>query len=539
MNNEHNGQDIPQEEDWWGQLLDSGDENDLTSPDEMELERIVQETLAENWTDTLEEIQPAAEPELETVEEILAQADAEIDATQLFSKQEMPVIQSEPKIAAPIDDNIDEEIARFVQNEVEEEYTDVLAEETPVQEAEEVESAQDETPVQEEKPVKKTRPKDKKGSDLLGIPHLLATVVWLAIILMIGVTLGRYAWMCAADLLAFGKEPHEASITITQDDDAASVAKKLKEAGMINNPWLFEQFADLTGKGEDISVGTFLFSDAVVYDYNALINSMIDHGPSAEVVEIMFPEGYNCAQIFQLLEDNGVCTVAELEEYAAKGELKDYWFLDGLRRGHKYCLEGYLAPDTYLFYVGDEPQKVLEKFLDEFDDRITDHLRQKYVELNQRLAKNMAEEGYGSSYISECQFSFHEVVILASIIEKETSDVRESYKIASVFFNRLSDPADHPYLGSDATILYATDYYNKGQLNTDAEINASPYNTYTFKGLPAGPIANPGLNSLGAALDPEDTDFYYFIYDEEAKEHRFSKTLAEHEEWNTKLNGDE
>ena len=116
MNNEHNGQDIPQEEDWWGQLLDSGDENDLTSPDEMELERIVQETLAENWTDTLEEIQPAAEPELETVEEILAQADTEIDATQLFSKQEMPVIQSEPKIAAPIDDNIDEEIARFVQN---------------------------------------------------------------------------------------------------------------------------------------------------------------------------------------------------------------------------------------------------------------------------------------------------------------------------------------------------------------------------------------------------------------------------------------
>lgn len=535
MNNEHNEQDISQE-DWWGTLLNTDDENDLTSPDEMELERIVQETLAENWSDTPEKIQPEAEPEVLPVEE------SGIDATQMFTKQEMPVIQSEPKNAVPILDDMDEEIAKFVQAEVEGNNIDLPAEEVVIPEPEE-EPAQEqepeqEKPVQEEKPQKKTRPKGKRG-DLFGIPHLLATVVWLAIILMIGVTLGRYAWMCAADLLAFGKEPIEASITITQDDDAASVAKKLKEAGLINNPWLFEQFADLTGKGEDISVGTFLFSDTVVYDYNALIKSMIDYGPSTAVVEIMFPEGYNCAQIFQLLEENGVCTVAELEEYAAKGELKDYWFLDGVRRGHKYCLEGYLAPDTYLFYVDDEPQAVLEKFLDEFDDRITDHLRQKYIELNQRLARNMEAEGYGSSYIAECQFSFHEVVILASIIEKETSDVRESYKIASVFFNRLSDPADHPYLGSDATILYAVDYYNKGELNTDVQINASPYNTYTFKGLPAGPIANPGLNSLGAALDPEDTDFYYFIYDEESKEHKFSKTLEEHEQWNSILDKDD
>ncbi len=534
MNNEHNGQDIPLDEDWWNDLLgadkDSG--NDLTSPDEQELERIVQETLAENWTGIETQPQP----------EEIRPAEQEIGSTQLFRKPEMPVIQSEPKNAVPIDDDINEEIARFVQETVNntQSVKSVSTQDDPVA-PEENDTPVNDTADEAENPVekKKTRPKGSKGYGLFGIPHLLATAVWLAIIVAVGITLGRLGWICAADLLAFGKEPREASITITQEDDTASVAQKLKDAGLINNPWLFEQFADLTGKGDDISVGTFLFSDKIVYDYNALIKSMIDYGPATEVVEIMFPEGYNCAQIFQLLEEKGVCSVADLEEYAAKGDLKDYWFLDGLKRGHKYCLEGYLAPDTYKFYVNDDPQDVLEKFLDEFDDRITDHLRQKYLELNERLAERMRSQGYGSSYIAECQFSFHEVVILASIVEKETSDVRESYKIASVFFNRLSDPADYPYLGSDATILYATDYYNKGQLITDEQINASPYNTYTFKGLPAGPIANPGLNSLGAALDPEDTDFFYFIYDKSIKEHRFSKTLAEHEQWDKVLSENE
>lgn len=521
--NQQNQPEIPLDDDWWDHLLGVDDKSaadDLTSPDELELERIVQETLAENWSTT------PAQP----------QTPLEKDATQLFTKQEMPLLQTEPKGAIPIDDETNEEIARFVQGEIEGKTTPDPEEQTASQ-PQQTEQPQEQKPASE--PEKKTRPKHKKGYGLFGIPHLLATLVWLAIIIMIGVTLGRFGWICATDVLAFGKNPKEASITITQEDTTASVAQKLKDAGLINNPWLFEQFADLTGKGEDISVGTFLFSDDMTYDYNALIKAMIDYGPSSEIVEIMFPEGYNCAQIFALLEEKGVCSAKDLEEYAAKGELKDYWFLEDLKRGHKYCLEGYLAPDTYMFYVNDDPQDVLEKFLDEFDDRITDQLRQKYLDLNQRLADKMASEGYGSSYIAECQLSFHDVVTLASIVEKETSGVVESYKIASVFFNRLADPADYPYLGSDATILYATDYYNKGELITDEQINASPYNTYTHKGLPAGPISNPGLNSLDAALGPEETNYFYFILDKEANEHRFSKTLAEHEQWAEKLNEDE
>ena len=99
----------------------------------------------------------------------------------------------------------------------------------------------------------------------------------------------------------------------------------------------------------------------------------------------------------------------------------------------------------------------------------------------------------------------------------------------------LQNPGSFPFLQSDATIKYDVDYRSKGELITDAQINASPYNTYTTKGLPIGPIANPGLSSLDAALDPEDTNYYFFIYDKNAGVHRFSKTLSEHNSWARKL----
>jgi len=157
-------------------------------------------------------------------------------------------------------------------------------------------------------------------------------------------------------------------------------------------------------------------------------------------------------------------------------------------------------------------------------------LKQEYTELNEYLSDKMRRNGYSSSYIAENQLSFRDVVIVASIVEKESASNRESYRIASVFYNRLTNQGSYPYLESDATIDYAINYYNKGELVTDEQINASPYQSYKHKGLIPGPICNPGLNSLGAALSPEDTSFYYFLYDKDAGEHIFSKTLAEHEQ---------
>lgn len=447
----------------------------LTHPDELEIERIVRETMEENWGGSLNAETPAPKDD---------------SSTMLFRPDDVLTASEQAEPAAP--------------------KTDMREDTQPEQ--------------------RKTRPKMKKGYGLLGIPHVLVTFVWLAIIVMIGVTLGRFVWICAADVLAFKKSPREATITVLETDDTAAVAQKLKDAGLINNSWLFEFFADITGKGERICDGVIEFSDDRIYDYNALIKAMSDDSSVMEVVEVAFPEGYNCAQIFELLEKKGVCSVEDLEKYLLDPETKldDYWFLEDVARGHKYWVEGYLAPDTYEFYIGDTPERVIGKFLDEFDDRITDQLREKYLTLNDRLIKKMQSRGYGDGYISEHQLSFHEVVILASIIEKETAGALESYKISSVFFNRLTYPSEFPKLESDATVLYAIDYYNKGELITDYQINESPFNTYTNPGLPPAPITNPGLNSIAAALNPEETDYYFFILDREAHEHRFSKTHAEH-----------
>ena len=373
---------------------------------------------------------------------------------------------------------------------------------------------------------KKARPERQKGYGLFGIPHLLATAVWLLLIVAIGVSLGRMLWVCCADLMAFGKDSQEITITVTEEDDIASVSQKLGDAGLVRYPGLFKLFAEITGKADNIDFGTYTLNTH--FDYNAMLNAMASAASRRGVVTIMFPDGYNCAQIFKLLEENEVCTVADLEAYAATGDLEDYWFLEGVTRGSKYCLEGYLAPDTYSFYTNDDPRRVLEKFLDEFDDRFTDIMKQELADMQVRFADMLRKQGYGSDYIAQNSLTLHQLVTLASIVEKEKSADLEGYSIASVFYNRLMNASTYPFLNSDATILYATDYYNAGELVTDAQINASPYNTRNHEGLPPGPISNPGVYSLYAVLDPNDTNYYYYVLDPSAGVHLFSKTYDEH-----------
>ena len=433
----------------------------LTHPDDAELEKIIQETLAENWGE-----EPQAQSQSEPAPE----------------KQEVP---EEPRT---------------------------------------LRRAEKKPPVKKKAPAEKkpaTPKADKAEQDnagnneerLWGITHIISSVIWLIVIIAIGASIGRLGWLCATDLLALGKTPKEVVIIIGENESISSVAEKLEKEGLIKYPALFELFANFTGKGDNMLSGAITFSDEIVYDYNALCSALTHRKSTRATVEVMIPEGYSCAQIFKLLEDKGVCTAKELEDYAATGELDEYWFLEDVKRGHKYCLEGFLFPDTYEFYVGDTPRRVLEKFLDDFDYRFNDRLQEKMKTLNNSLRLNM---------------SIREVVIMASIIEKEKANHLEGYTISSVFYNRLTHSASYPFLNSDATLLYDVEYYT-GRTMTDTEKSKSPYNTYTQRGLPAGPIANPGLGSIDAALSPESTNYYYFIYDKNAGQHLFSKNLAEHQ----------
>lgn len=595
MDNENKNTDLGENQDWLDEILGASTLEDeigpdeqavsaagLTHPGDLELEKIVQET--QQWDTVLPEddifagllTRTEEEPAVEDVP--AEEASVEDTPAEEIPAQDIPVEEVPVEIIPGEESAVEQAPAEVSEEMPEEELTveAILAEMASLEVAdtqqEDAPAVMDEptqmfTPVQAEEkaeevplpepaparprrrrkkaaPEEKRRPEMKKGYGLFGIPHIVVTVIWIAIAIAIGTTMGRTIWLCAADLLAFNQEPHTVTLVVKDDDTIETIAQQLKDRGLIRYPDLFKFFADLTGKGEDIAPGTYTLNapdeetgniPGTVYDYNALLNAMKSSAPSRQTVNIMFPEGYSCAQIFALLEENGVCSVEELEEYAANGKLDEYWFLEGVERGHKYCLEGFLAPDTYQFYTNDEPGRVLDKFLYEFDDRFTDRMKEQFTQLQSRYSKKLANRGYSQSYIDEHMLTIRDVVILASIVEKETASDSESFDIASVFFNRLGNPGNYPFLNSDATLQYAIDYYSKDELTTDELKNSSPYNTYTYQGLPAGPICNPGANSLYAALNPNDTSYYYFVYDKGAYVHRFSKTLSEHQKWLKKL----
>lgn len=386
-----------------------------------------------------------------------------------------------------------------------------------------------------EAPVKKGRPKRKGKYGLLGIPHILATAVWIGLILLIGVTAGRMLWLCATDVLAFGREPITATVVVEKGDSIETIAAKLQEAGLIRFTGLFEFYADLSNAEEEIRPGTYIFNnpekdeEKVVYDYMALVSVMSPSSKYIVVEDLRIPEGYTCAQIFKLLEEKNVCTVEELEEASMTGDLGEYWFLEGVKRDSKYCLEGFLFPDTYDFYEHDEPERVLKKMLNTFDTRFTDSMRQELVNLNNMLEDKLRSNGFGKSYIEEHKFTVREVVIVASMIEKETANNGESFTISSVIYNRLTNPGEYPFLNIDATLVYALG--GRNELTAQDKTIDSPYNTYKEKGLIPGPIASPSQNSLVAALQPEETKYYYYAYNPATEEHKFSKTYKEHQDF--------
>lgn len=379
-----------------------------------------------------------------------------------------------------------------------------------------------------ERPTRKGRPRRPKGYGLLGIPHILATIIWLMLIIAIGVSLGRMIWVCAADVLAFGREEKIVSISVTSADSMETIAEKLHKAGLVNYPELFLFYADLTDADEKITTGTFTLN--TVYDYHALVNQMSPRSGNRVVIEdVLIPEGYNCAQIFALLEQKGICKAADLEAWAASGELDDYWFLEGVERGDKYCLEGYLFPDTYDFYENSTPKLALEKMLDGFEYRYSEELHAKLPALNERLSTMMRKNGKSEEFIAENQFDLRKLLTVASLIEEETASAKESYNIASVIYNRLYNwGSNPPFLNIDAAIFYALGEHKSALTAEDLQVD-SPYNTYRYQGLVPGPISNPGLDSISAALDPEDTSYYYYVLNPEIGVHDFSKTLEEHE----------
>ena len=354
----------------------------------------------------------------------------------------------------------------------------------------------------------KGRPKRKKGEGLLGIPSILVTFVWLALIVIIGVTAGRMLWICAADVLAFGREDKVVTVTVYEADTMEDIIDKLHAGGLIRYKSLFSLYADISDAEEDIKPGIYDLNTR--YDYHALVNFMSPRS-SREVVKLTIPEGYTCRQIFALLEENRICTAVDAAAYAANGELSEYWFLENLERGTDNCLEGYLFPDTYEFYKNSTPREALERMLDNFEHRFDGDMLTQLEAVNKEF---------------KADYTVREIVIIASLIEKESAAPAESPKVSGVIYNRLFHWGNNrPLLNIDATIVYAQEGQNE---RIDTKLD-HPYNTYLYEGLTPGPIANPGLASLKAALNPESHNYYYYVLNPATGMHQFSTTYEEHQ----------
>ena len=235
--------------------------------------------------------------------------------------------------------------------------------------------------------------------------------------------------------------------------------------------------------------------------------------PPAETVRITIKEGETLTQIFKKLEQGGVASFDALMKTAQSYDYS-YYPLIAARPGNAercFLLEGYLFPDTYEFYVGMKPQDAIGRFLRNGENRITAAMRQQASALG---------------------YSMDEVLTVASLIQKEGSNPAEVAKIAGVIYNRLNIGMK---LQMDATIVYMEKHV-KPFLTGDINRYNSYYNTDKCRALPAGPIANPGLTTINAALHPADVTYLYFFHDPQGN-YYYSNTYEEHEQKIKEING--
>ena len=279
---------------------------------------------------------------------------------------------------------------------------------------------------------------------------------------------------------------------IPTGSNSRTIAKRLVAKKLIRSEYAFRLLVRHRKIGRRLQAGTYALRR------NMSLSDILNAFEKGQVTLVRWtvPEGLTRVAIADLWEADGFGTaVAFQEAFEAPDVLKRYGLEDK-------TVEGYLFPSTYKFAKGTTAEKVVEMMLDEFTKRWIPRFDKETRDLGRTR---------------------HEIVTLASIIEKEARSESERPRIASVFHNRLKRGWR---LQADPTVLYALG--NPERLLTRADLRAdSPYNTYTYKGLPPGPIASPGMDSIIAALRPEKTDYFYFVAIGEGK-HHFSKTLSEH-----------
>lgn len=316
----------------------------------------------------------------------------------------------------------------------------------------------------------------------------------------------------AADVLGImqASGPHTLAVS-PADANLERVSVILKEAKVIQSPFLFRLIAQMKGVEDAFYASTFTFDRGS--GYNRIINTLT-YDSGYRTTNVTIPEGATVQDVQRIVVQTGYVTDKEFE--AALKKAYAYDFLPAhISPSRKNSLEGYLFPDTYNISNTMSAEEIIDMILRRFDEIYT----KKYSARAEAL-------GYTDD----------EIIILASIIEAEAGSGNDRAKVSSVFHNRLNHPQVYPYLQSCATVQYILGEKKLILSMEDTKIN-SPYNTYIKKGLPIGPICNPGKAAIEAALYPANTQYYYFQSDAKGKLY-YAKTMQEHEQMKIEIQGD-
>lgn len=353
-------------------------------------------------------------------------------------------------------------------------------------------------------------------------------IIAAAVAVLLATLLSVYAVFCIQDVLAIGVSEESVRVDIPEDATTSQIIDILEENGLIQNGLFCKLFAQFRGFEDNYVGGVY------TVDSNIGVEGMLylfkEKPQSAKEVQVTIPEGWTVEQIVKRLSEMGVCSADDLYNALENVDYSSYPFVSALNdqdlNGRYHLLEGYLFPDTYNFYANSNPNEVVRKMLDNYADKISDVDGDGVEDIEKSTAR-----------AAELGCTWDEIMVIASIIEREAGSVEQMADISAVIHNRLQDSVAFPLLQMDSTSDY---YYNYIEPNVDDSQKAlyeSSYNTYQgCLGLPKGPICNPSLNAIYAALYPtEDSDYYYFCHDRNGEMY-LARTDQEHERNKVKAN---
>ena len=345
--------------------------------------------------------------------------------------------------------------------------------------------------------------------------------ILLVLVVLLALAAGAALLFARSEINGRTTDAEPVTVSIQQGSGVSAIAQKLKDAGVIRSAYLFRWYVGQKGTAAKLQYGDFALTPGTGYD--DLIAALSTYA-KAETVRVTIPEGTTAIAIAQKMEAAGLCSAEDFLKEANEGDFSAYTFwqyvpddADAPDRFMK-C-EGYLFPETYEFLKDDTVHNYVATFYAQFDAQITDEM---YAELKKQ------------------EMTLPQLITLASFVQEEAGNSQDS-NVAQVFRNRLAEGSPYPrlqsntssYIQSDADNNYLWNWvapYYGGWDNIPENIVAA-YDTYSCKGLPAGPISNPGLAAIQAALDPqpdEDAkDAYFFVTDLKGN-YYYARTLSEH-----------